>query len=257
MAPGLVLAGCIDFVEPDLPELGAPAVLEAAIQLSDSGTVEIDARLAPGLDEMGYRREVADDAIRLLARTLAPDSIQRNGTRRYTAEWEADPSVVAQPTDFRGPAMRGVEAPVPEVLWTGIRRMGPGELDIEPDSDVALLVEAGAGDASPVPDIRQWFLSMNGDSTNFGLSADGAPPDTIRIPARWIPDGDTVEVRLILSQSAILQPPPGDYVGLVTLRTRLYWTLRRIPPRDAGSIPAPGVVRPRPPRPRLATLGHG
>lgn len=229
-ALGMLVVCCIDFVEPDLPELGAPAVIEATIQLSDRGSAGISARLAPGLDETGRRRQVADESIEVLGRTLGPDSVLRNGTRSYAVTWVADPSVVAQPASFRAPVMRGVEAPPPGIEWTGIRRLDEDSLNLERGRDLELLIGRGPGVASPAPDIRQWFLSMKGDSSTFGISADGPPPDTILVPARWIPEGDRIEIRLIFSQSAFLQPPPGDYLGLVTLDTRLYWTLRLTAP---------------------------
>jgi hypothetical protein len=127
---------------------------------------------------------------------------------------------------FRAPLMRGVVASPPGFSWTGIERVGGDSVDLERGRDLELLVARGGGEGTPVPEIRQWFLSLKGDSSTFGLSADGAPPDTILVPARWIPDGDRIGIRLIFTQSAFLQPPPGDYLGIVTLDTRVYWTVR-------------------------------
>jgi hypothetical protein len=222
----LALAGCIDFVEPDLPELGAPAVIQATIRLTDVGDAAFEALLSPGFDAEGFRREVAMDTVHVLGRAITPDSIARNGSRRYRAVWQAPGTVVAEPVTFRAPLLEDLAASPPSVTWTGAHRLGPDTLDIVAGEDLMLEVGAGAGTALPEPDLQQWFLRLEGDDGAFNISADGPPPDTIHVPARWIPAGDKIAARLIYAQSAVIEETPGDYVGLITLDIRLHWTVR-------------------------------
>lgn len=226
LAAACLAAGCVDFVEPDLPELGRPASFEALIVVADTGTAELSAVLVPGLDAEGLRRPVRRDSVEVLGRSIASDSILFNGTRRYHEIWSVPASAVVGPVGFRAPSLDAVRAAPPAVEWWGLRRDGPPEIDGHRGEDLVLRLATGAGAGQPEPEIRQWFLRLAGEDGAFGLSVDGVPPDTIQIPARWIPDGDEIEVRLIFSQSAVLRPPPGDYVGVIKLDTRLYWTVR-------------------------------
>jgi hypothetical protein len=242
----LAVSGCVDFVAPDLPELGAPAVIEATIRLTDQGVAELDARLVPGLDIAGYRRPIPHDTIDVLGLRIAPDSTYRNGTRRYVERWAVDPAAVGLPARFLAPDVDGILATRPSIEWAGIRRIGADTIEPGPEGDVMLYVAMGEGGALPAPAIRQWFLRLEGDTSAFGISADGPPPDTIFVPARWIPEGETISIRLIFSQSAVLQPPPGDYLGLVTLDSRLFWTLRvrgAAFPAARPATPASGRIR--------------
>lgn len=226
----LVLSGCIDFVEPDLADLGAPAVIQATLRVTDLGEAEVDALLAPGLDGAGLRRAVTHDTLFALGRPVGPDSIARNGSRRYRAAWTAPPGTVGEPVTFRAPFLSALEASPPEVTWTGARRVGPDTVTLTRGNDLVLEIEPGGGTALPIPDVQHWFLRLEGDDAGFNISADGPPPDTIIVPARWIPAGGQVAARLIFAQSAVLDDGPGDYVGLITLDIRLHWTLRLLDP---------------------------
>jgi hypothetical protein len=228
----LASQGCIDFVEPDIPELGAPATLQATVRLTDLGTAEIDAQLMPGLDGSGARRQLTGTPLEVLGQTIDADTIRRNGVRRYLESWVAPDSVVGQRITLRAPGIQGVVAAPPSIEWVGLRKLGTDTLELPAGQDLRLPVALGIGVSSPHPEITQWFLRLAGDSAAFGISADGVPPDTILVPAHWLPRGDELDVRLIYNQSSILRSPPGDYIGVITLDVRLFWTvqLRNAPP---------------------------
>jgi hypothetical protein len=223
---GLAGSGCIDFIEPDIPELGAPATVQATLRLTDLGTAEVDVYVTPGLDSAGALRSLSDRPPEALGRRLEVDSIRRNGTRRYTESWLTGANVVAQPIRFRAPNITRVQAAPPAVEWVGVRRAGPDTIRLRPGEDLLLPVALGQGSGAPEPGIRQWFLRLAGSSGTFGLSADGTPPDTIYVPARWFPRDHELDVRLIFNQSSILRPPPGDYIGVINVDVRLFWTVR-------------------------------
>lgn len=225
---GLAGSGCIDFVEPDIPELGAPATVQATLRLTDLGTAEVDVYLAPGLDSAGSQRSLTGTPLEALGRAHQADSIRRNGTRRYTKSWLTARDIVSEPILFRAPGIDRVAAAPPALEWVGVRRLGPDTLRLRPGEDLYLPIALGRGAGTPQPAIRQWFLrlsSASGAAGAFGLSADGTPPDTIYVPARWIPRTNELDVRLIFNQSSILRTPPGDYIGVVNVDVRLFWTV--------------------------------
>lgn len=226
LLPVLASPGCIDFVEPDIPELGAPATLQATVRLTDLGTVEIDAELRPGLDGSGERRRLTGEPLELLGQVIDADTVRRSGNLRYIESWAAAESIVGERIPLLAPGIEGVQAAPPSIEWVGARKLDADTLELQTGNDLILRVALGPGESLPRPSIRQWFLRLAGDSAAFGISADGVPPDTIHVPARWLPRGNKLDVRLIYNQSAVLQSPPGDYVGVITLDVRLFWTVQ-------------------------------
>ena len=217
-------AGCLDFVDPVLPSRGAAAVATASVNVTDRGDVEFVLRLLPGLDSAGVPRDVASGTVRLLGRAIEPDTV----TLRewiYHATFRMDPVQLAGPIIFEAPAVRGVAAP-PTFRWYGARRIDPDTLILQAGRDMTLVLDADIGTPGPMPTQRQWIMTLASTGGVFRLGADGIPPDTVIVPARWIPAGDIVRVHLIWVQSADIRPPPGDYIGLVTLDARVSWTVR-------------------------------
>jgi len=226
LAALLALAGCIDFVEPELPGRGAPAVLQLIVRLRELSEVEVEGRLVPGLDEGGIRRRLADERIRVMGREFGPDSTSKTGTRVYRASWTASGAGFAGAIEARGPGLAGLDS-APGFRWYTLRRRGPAEVALGPSADLPLPVDLDPGAAQPEPEIRQWFLMLAGAGQVFRLGADGPPPSTILVPAHWVPAGDSVAVMLIYQQSSEVEMPPGGYIGLLTLDTRISWTVRR------------------------------
>ncbi len=217
---------CIDFVDPNIPGIsdrGSAAVLEARITVTDSGRVNADVKVLPGLDFEGFRRVVLTPRLEAMDRILQPDTVRRDGTLRYVEVWDVDPDIVLGPITLRGPEIDGVVAPPPSIEWFGVRRAGPDSLRLEEGKDLWLGVIAVEGPSTPPPSIRQWFLTLTSGDHSFRLSSDGSPPDSIRVPPNWIPVGDTVHARLIFTQSHVLNESPGDYTGVITADTRLFW----------------------------------
>lgn len=225
-------AGCIDFVEPDIAELGAPAVIDAVIRVDDRGNVSVEAELEPGLDAAGFRRAVKGE-LTLTGRVIPLDVVLRGGAHRYVDSWLTTPDVAGRQVTLSAPTVESVGAPPPVIEWYGLQRAGPDTVDIATGEDLLLPLALTEGEPKPEPQIRQWFLNLSTESgSSFTVSANGPPPDTLYVPARWIPNSPVTEVRLIVQQSVVLREPPGDYIGRITLDTRLYWTLRLQPGDD-------------------------
>lgn len=242
-APGLGLValastGCIDFVAPNIPGIedrGSAALFDARIAVSDSGAVRADARLRPGLDFDGLKRPVPNPRLYVLGQVLEPDTVLRDGTRNYVASWRADPGIQLDPITLTAPVIEGLETPPPTVEWYGLRRDGPDSIDLPGGEDLQLPVAEAEGEANPVPSIQQWFLTLEARGTRFRFGRDGVPESPIWIPSRWIPQGDTVQARLVYTQSAVVGTPEDDYVGVITADSRLSWTIRVGVTEDSGT----------------------
>ncbi len=226
----LGVAGCIDFVEPDLPERGAPAVVQLTVRLLETGTTQVDGRLVPGLDNAGVPRRVTDARFRVLGREVEPDSTTKSGTRVYRTDWPGAEADAAGAIEARGPGMEGLTSP--SIRWYALRRDGPAFVARAPDADLSLTLDVTGGTAEPEPEIRWWFLTLSDTAGAFRLGGDGAPPDTIVVPARWVPAGDSVAALLIYQQSARIESLAEQYVGLFTLDARVSWVIRRAAPAD-------------------------
>ncbi len=233
MVPGPLLLACIDFVEPNIPDAGGPAILSATAVISDRGTVDVGAMLDPGLDHLGVRRQVPEAGLEAYNATIEPDRVQRDGRRFYEAGFEFDPAVDIQTVVFLAPVVPGIAAPRPGAHLFGIRRLGPDTLRLVSGADLLLAVTAEPGTTTPAPDIRQWFLNLGSATDEVRLGGNGPPPDTMIIPTRFIPMGDSLEVRLIYQQSVDVRGAPGDYIGLFVLDSRVFWTVRV----EAGAPP--------------------
>lgn len=214
-------AGCLDFVEPELPERGAPAVAQISVVLSDSGALSVNATVAPGFDDDGLRREVLDATIATAGYTVSPDTLE-SGDLRYAVTLAVDTAVTARAIDIRGPRVAGTTG-IPLVRWPTVGRADGDTVSVEADGTLRLHVRVEEDAGAPAPDTRQWFLTLAGDSTTFRLGSDEPPPEELEIPARWVPAG-VVSARLIYQQSATLRIGE-NYVSLLTLDMRLHWTI--------------------------------
>jgi hypothetical protein len=226
---------CIDFVEPDLAERGAAAVLEATFRVHDRGRIELEARLAPGLDRSGFVRVLERESFRLGRIEVAPSAVQPNGTRVFSFARDTLRGVAASALRFEGPVVRGAPPP-PAGVWFGLGRVDADTIPWVPGADLVLRVDAEPGPSDPAPAIRQWFLTLEGRDGSVRLSADGAPPGAIVLPAGWVPAprDTTVEVRLVYLQSLRTGAEGEAYIGLITLDARMEWTVRVRPSAGAA-----------------------
>lgn len=220
-------AGCIDFVEPELPERGAPAVARIAVVLNDSGALALDGTLAPGFDDDGLRRRIADPTVVAAGETFTPSDTTDDGALRYHADEPIDPVLAHGTIEIRAPRPAPAGA-APAVTWPGMHRLDRDTVMREPDGSVRLHIELGPEPASgPAPEIRQWFLNLAGEASTFRLGGDGPPPAELDIPARFIPAGE-IAARLSYQQSATLRA--GEvYVALITLDVRVHWVVVEAP----------------------------
>jgi hypothetical protein len=223
-----VLSGCFDFVEPDLAEAGAPAVLQTTLFLSDSGTMRAEALLVPSLTVEGLNRSVPDDTLRISGLALVPTSVRRNGTREYSLDTRlADPATFARPLRVSSPRVTGVSAVPPPIDWYTIERADPDTVETPAGQDLVLHMVVEPGQAQPAPDRRFWILELVGDSSSFRISASGAPPAALRVPSYWIPaHSGLLRAHLNYVLDGVYRPEPGDYIHTLQVNLRLRWYVR-------------------------------
>ena len=222
--PAIACAGCLDFVEPELPERGAPAVAQISVVLTDSAQLTVTGTLAPGFDDDGLRRDVLDARISAAGEPFEPVDTLADGSFRYATSRQVEPGAMETSIEIRAPRVAST-GPGAIVNWPGLRRLDADTVARAPDGSLRLHVDTVPSGplAEPRPGTRQWFLTLAGEEGTFRLSADGPPPEELEIPARWVPDGP-VSVRLIYQQSARVQLEP-DYVSVITLDLRVHWTI--------------------------------
>jgi len=198
-------------------------VLQAEVRVLEDLTLRVSGTLAPGLDLAGFRRELSSPHLRLDGFLVPPVDTLADGALRYDATETIDPDGAAGPLTLTAPAIDGVDAQPPSVTWAGLRRIGDDTVHVARGADLVLRVATSdGGDAAAR---RQWRLTVAGDSGTTLLGGDGEPPDSIILPARYVPAGDTLAARLLWSVSARLDPPPGDYLVLLVGDTRVGWTV--------------------------------
>jgi hypothetical protein len=216
-------AGCVDFVEPELPGRDVPAVARITVALSDSGSLTVNGTVAPGFDDEGLRRALLDATIAAAGYVVAPDDTLESGDFAYASTIAVDTALSAPTIEIRGPTVAGMGG-APVVRWPTVWRADGDTVTLEADGSLRLHVGGADAEAVPDADIRQWFLTLAGDSTTFRLGSDGPPPEELDIPARWVP-ANAESARLIYQQASTLRIG-DDYVSLVTLDLRMHWTLR-------------------------------
>jgi hypothetical protein len=228
IASSLACSGCWDFLEPDFPEAGAPAVVQASVFLYDNGRLNVNGLLVPGLAIGGVQRRVINDTLQVFGVKIAPVQIQRNGSRSYNIDTTVPAGIsFASPFDPIAPVVEEVASPPPRVRWFGIRRTDLDTIAWQRGTDLILHVSAPLGQSTPTPMQRQWVISIVG-ATSFRASADSVPPTTIRIPTEWVPAAVNGRVTVYFSfyQAAKVESPLKDYIALFDFTTVTQWTIK-------------------------------
>lgn len=222
---------CIDFVEPDLPFRGQPALFQGVLRVWDDGRVAADGSLTPGFDDDAVPRDVRRETLRALNRVVAPAAVAEDGRRTYMEQWTTTRDSVAGTLVFEAPLLAG-GAPPPGFRWAGIGTPQGDTLTVAAGADLTLVVETGPVE-EPAPSTRQWLLSLSGSSGTLRIGADGVPPDTLLVPARFLPLPNAGFFAATLSYTRSLAvAQPSEYTGIVTLDARIEWVVRVLEPDE-------------------------
>lgn len=233
IAAGLALASaaCWDFVEPDFPGAGAPAVVAVDVFADERGTATVSGLLAPGLTKGGLQRRVVNDTLWVFDTPLTPRNVRPNGSREYATSLQLPPDG-QRVLEVRNPSVEELSTP-PATRWPTIRKIGPDTIQAAPNADLTLHIDTVLASAQPPPQIRQWFLELRGSDRPFRISSDGLPPASLRIPAEWLPtpsSNGTIVATLQFYQSGQQFSAPRDFLSNVTYTFTLRWIIQVTPP---------------------------
>ena len=227
-----VLAGCIDFEEPDFSEAGQPAVFQAIVQLDETGRLNVSGVLIPGITSENVRRTVPNDTVRIYGVVIPPERTAPSGARTYELETQlAGPEPGARPLTIIPPPVTGARALPTTIQWQGLRRLDPDTLFSPAGSDILLHIELNPTTSNPAPNVASWNVDLVSADSNFRFGANGVPPASIRIPSFWIPNASNGRLAIFLSffQSGTYRPAPGDYSVSATGNVRIRWNVRLLP----------------------------
>jgi len=224
----LLLASCLEFQDPNLPQPSG-ALLQVNVHFLGNGSASLDATLRPGLAPALEFRTVPDDSLRVDGQPVAPTAVHHDQSRNYSVTLPL-PSEVG-PVTVQAPFVSGIPDRPPALQWFGIRRLDPDTVVVPPGGDLHLHVDASAGPGVPPPAGRQWFLQIFFGSHMFQLGADGAPPPDLHIPVEFLPP-DSVgafQASLLVLYSGQLQAPAGDYLVNAQFDQHVFWTVVHAP----------------------------
>lgn len=222
-------SACFDFIAPEFPEAGAPALFHVTAFVEEQ-QLRVDATLAPRLDRFGFERPVPDDTVRVNGLPMVPNDTAPAGVRTYSQTWSPAPASIANGLEIVAPAVVGIEAQPPRFHWYAAEGVGTDTMTIMAGEPIILRLNPDPGVSDPAPSFRQWFLTLQSGSRTLRISADAPPPPVLTIPKEFVPtDSGTVRVLLSDRQTVSLRPAPGDYIGIVAVDTRLRWTIFVLP----------------------------
>jgi len=224
----LLAGGCIDIVEPRLPNAGAPALLQLSVSLQEAGALLVNGQLQPGRDSSGVTRIPRDSALYVAGQVIEADTVLARNTLPFNATLPVAREVLAGAISIAAPEISGIRAPAPFLVWYGMVKVGPDTVIVARGQDAVLRLNAHLGTPRPAVQVRQWYLDLVGSSGSIRVSGSGAPPDSMRIPPQWLPATPpaTLLASLLFYQSAQTRDPPGDYIGNVAMDARVQWTVR-------------------------------
>lgn len=223
----LVLSACWDFVEPDFPGAGAPAVLTVDLFADESNRANVTGLLAPGLTKGGLQRRVVNDTLWIYGVPITPTNVRPNASREYITTLEA-PDLENRVLEVRAPVVEEVTSP-PPTRWSTIRKLDPDTITWTRGTDLVLRIDTTLASSQPPPQIRQWFLELRGGARPFRVSSDGLPPTLLRIPTEWMPtpaSNGTIVASLQFYQSGQQLSGPRDFLSNVTFTFILRWIIR-------------------------------
>jgi hypothetical protein len=226
LSPLLLLAACLDFTDPILPNRATPAVLQVNMRAFDVGQFIVDGTLTPGRDSAGFQRVVQSPFMMAGGFVVEPKTLGERGLRTYSSSFAIPRGATGGPFELIPPDVRDAGA-LPPVSIVGLRRTDPDTIFVEPGSDVLLHMDTVPVQSMPSQLSRQWFLDVRSGARVFRISSDGPPPPTLRIPSDFIPpspDGRAF-IGMIYFQTASLRSDTNNYFANIVLDVRLNWVI--------------------------------
>jgi len=239
LAAALLAGWGIDFRAITSPcEVSQPTRLEVLLRYEDPNQsgfflpergVTVSALLAPGTDEKGWPRRVADDALYVAGVRIRPVRKHRDGTLEYQA-W----------IPLRGPTPEGILLSVsapgvdredrPPVVYEVIPvRVGADSLEVAAGGELRLPF-ARQQSSWVLPGEESWQLGVSGGAARWDTSSVRLPSSPLVLPVASLPGapGGWLHARLVFQRRAVL-----DRAGTSRYRLELHsvadliWRVRR------------------------------
>ncbi len=175
-------------------------------------------------------RGVLNDTLTVLGRALLP-AVASDGTRIYRLLATADVDDFADvPVSFEAPVVDGVPFDLPAFAWYGFGRADPDTVFFGSQDDLVFHFETPAAASGPVPDLTNWWITLESETDHFMLLEDGDPPDSVVIarPTGGDWDAPILRARARRQQLVLLRGGTGaeNFVVHVTFTTELHWIVR-------------------------------
>jgi hypothetical protein len=220
----LLIAGCLEFGDPLIPERETPALLLAHVRVFDTRSLQVDGTLSPGREATGFLRVVQVPQIHVAELVIDPREVDERGVRVYHTVITVPHDRTGETFDVIAPDVRGA-GPLPPVRMHGLRRTGADTLRLPAGADIVLRVDTVPAPSLPAQRLRQWFIEVRSPGTSFRISSDGPPPPVLRIPAEFVAasTGGRADISLIYFQTADVRDAAATYRGNILLDVRLNW----------------------------------
>lgn len=208
----LLLAGCWEFLEPELAEQDAATVLQVNARITERGDFDMSGILVPGLDDDGFVREVLRDTLYVFGMAVPSDSTTPTGARLYRLSARLDPRLLMQPFTIDPPVVSGISAG-PRVRWSSPLPLDPDTIRIARGADLLIRLAYDSTGSQPPPQ-HQWFLELRNNADHFQIGANRAPPGQLLIPGIWVPQSTDSIVRVGFTSFQTAQIFQNDYRGV-------------------------------------------
>jgi hypothetical protein len=203
-------------------------LLQLTVSFQEAGVLMVNGQLQPGRDSSGVTRVPRDSAVSVAGRVIEADTVLARNTLPFSETLPVPRALLAGPITIASPDIGGIKAASPLLVWYGMVKVGSDTVFVERGGDAVLRVNARLGEAVPQPQTRQWYLNLSGPGGSIQVSGSGLPPDSLRIPPQFLPGTPpaTINAQLLYYQSLQVRPPPGDYIGNISMDTRVLWVIR-------------------------------
>jgi hypothetical protein len=239
---GLLICACSDGptgpaipdtqLNPNAAQLNIGVVL-IDTDTSDPDTLLVRARFFPGL--LGGRlRDVDNDTLRVMGHALTSTPDLDGLGRPYNGQFPVDGSTFSEVVEIIPPVVAGVDAPQPDVRWSGIAKLGPDTLFVRDGEELLFRLDLPLEPLTPEPQFDRWSMSVEPADGFLGVSVSGRglPLPIIPLPEdlrQVLPPGELNARFFFQANSSIISntqaPPDGGYLVVPALAVQLQWVL--------------------------------